>query len=146
MVSASNVAKYILSLSDPDEGDIISPLKLQKLLYYAQGFSLAIYDRAIFSEDVMAWNHGPVVREVYREYRDYGSAHIPPPEDYDPEDILSTEEQELLNDVYTAYGQYSAWRLSAMTHEEPPWRDTERDFTISHDKLKEYFKTRIEDE
>jgi uncharacterized phage-associated protein len=54
--------RHFLKLSQPDIGDVISNLKLQKLLYYAQGFYLAIYGKALFEEDIVAWEHGPVVR------------------------------------------------------------------------------------
>lgn len=144
MLHAKQVADYILSLSDPEEGDIISHLKLQKLLYYVQGFCLAVYNRPLFSEEICAWNHGPVVEEVYQLYKGFGSNHIPPPTEADFS-AFSPEEKELINDVYTVYGQFSAWRLRHMTHEEPPWRSTEQDEVISHGKLKEYFLTQLTD-
>ncbi len=144
MLTAKQVAEYILSLSDPEEGDIISHLKLQKLLYYAQGVHLAIYDNPLFSEKIYAWKLGPVIKEIYHEYKDYGSECIRPPEDIDFS-VYSDDVKELLGEVYTVYGQFSAWRLSQMTHDEPPWKSTSCDSIISHEKLKEYFKTQLVD-
>ena len=144
MLTAHQVAEYILSLSDPDEGDIISNLKLQKLLYYAQGFHLALYGDPLFPEKIVAWNLGPVVPEVYHEYKTYGSNHIPPPDDINFE-IYSEEIRELLKDVYTIFGQFSAWRLRQMTHDEPPWRDTPSENVISLKRMKEYFVTQLAD-
>ena len=142
MLTAKQVADYILSLSDPDEGDIISHLKLQKLLYYAQGFHLAVFDEPIFSETICAWDHGPVIETLYHEYKSYGAGAIPVPDHIDF-DAFSEDQKELLNEVYTVYGQYSAWRLRALTHEEPPWALTPRGFGISHESMEDYFKAQL---
>ena len=53
-----DVAEYFLSKSEVDAGDVITNLKLQKLVYYAQGFSLAINNRPLFNEQIRAWQHG----------------------------------------------------------------------------------------
>ena len=58
--AANDIARYILTLSTPEVGDIISNLKLQKLLYYVQGFHLAIENEPLFMEDIQAWQYGPV--------------------------------------------------------------------------------------
>ncbi|OQY42717.1 MAG: hypothetical protein B6240_13665 [Desulfobacteraceae bacterium 4572_87] len=55
---------------DEEAGDLISNLKLQKLVYYAQGFYLALYDEPLFNEPIEAWTHGPVIRELYRSYNE----------------------------------------------------------------------------
>ena len=78
MIPATEVARYFLSLTDEDAGELISNLKLQKLLYYAQGFHLAIFGGPLFPESIEAWQHGPVVPEVYRYFHGQGSAHIEP--------------------------------------------------------------------
>jgi uncharacterized phage-associated protein len=67
MLSCHDVAKYFLSLTDEDAGDLISNLKLQKLVYYAQGFHLALYDELLFEETIEAWTHGPVIPEMKQE-------------------------------------------------------------------------------
>lgn len=145
MLSCHDVAKYFLSLADEDAGDLISNLKLQKLVYYAQGFHLAIYDEPLFSEPIEAWTHGPVVPDLYHAYKEYGSGFIPIPKDLD-DSIYSDKAKELLDDVYAVYGQFSAWKLRNMTHEEAPWRDYQPKGTIPHKALKAYFKTQIVDE
>lgn len=138
MNKAIQIAKAFLKLSQPDTGDTISNLKLQKLLYYAQGFHLAIYDgRPLFEEDIIAWSYGPIVREVYDEYSELGSSAIPMPD----ENIeLTSEENELIGDVWSVYGQFSALKLMEMTHNEMPWMTTEKNSVISHEKLREFFK------
>ena len=80
-VPVPEVANFILVLGDQyDDGDPISPLKLQKLLYYCQGFNLGAYDQPLFKENIEAWEHGPVVVSVWRAYRKYGSRAIAVPE------------------------------------------------------------------
>ena len=142
MPSASLIADYILSLSNPDEGDIISNLKLQKLLYYVQGFHLAVYDAPIFDETIKRWEHGPVVLQVWQEYRDYGASALPVPEAVDFSQI-TREQKELINEVYETYGQFSAWKLRDMTHNEPPWKYTDENEEITHADLSRYFKTQL---
>lgn len=139
---ALDIAKAILKLADPEYGDIMSNLKLQKLLYYVQGFSLAMYDRPMFEEDVLAWEYGPVVSEVYQEYKKCGSGAIP----YDNTDIsteINDEEKGLIIEVYDVYGQFSALKLMNMTHNESPWVNTGKNQVISHESMKEYFKTQL---
>lgn len=142
MLNCTEVANYFLSLASEDEGDLISNLKLQKLMYYAQGFHLAIFDEPLFPEPIEAWTYGPVVPVLYRHFKDQGSAALPTPriEDFA---IYSQDVRELLDEVYNVYGQFSAWKLADLTHGEPPWKDTALNCVISHDSMKEYFKTRL---
>ncbi|MGA8142178.1 MAG: type II toxin-antitoxin system antitoxin SocA domain-containing protein, partial [Desulfobaccales bacterium] len=78
MISCVDVAKYFLSLTDEESGELISNLKLQKLVYYAQGFHLVFYDTPLFSERIEAWTYGPVVPDLYHEYKSHGPCSIPP--------------------------------------------------------------------
>ncbi|OOF53559.1 Panacea domain-containing protein [Rodentibacter trehalosifermentans] len=147
MLTCYKVAKYFLSLCNEDSGDLISNLKLQKLVYYAQGFSLAINSRPLFNEKIQAWPHGPVVPDLYEEYKRYGSGALPTVNLDINFDDFSEEDKELLDDVYEVYGQFSAWKLRNMTHDEYPWKSTYqqgRSNEISHDKLRNYFITLIQ--
>ena len=65
MATVFDVARYILSRQDQNAGDTISNMKLQKLVYYAQGFALAITGKPLFQEDIEAWEHGPVAPALY---------------------------------------------------------------------------------
>lgn len=140
---ALDIAKWFLwynnkvIMSDED-ADYISNLKLQKLLYYAQGSFLALKDQLLFGEDLLAWEHGPVVSEVYQEYKKYHSNGIP----FEGEYInnIDKADEELLKEVYRVFGKYSAWGLREMTHNETPWKETKRNEVISVDLIKEYFK------
>ena len=148
MLTCFDVAKYFLSLcNDEESGDLISNLKIQKLVYYAQGFSLAINNKPLFKEKIQAWTHGPVVPELYNKYKDYGSGALPSTNLDIDFDKFSDEDKELLDDVYDVYGQFSAWKLRNMTHEEAPWKSSYqpgKSNEISNEKLREYFLTLVE--
>lgn len=146
MLSCFDVAKYFLAQASEDAGDLISNLKLQKLLYYAQGFHLALYDKPLFPEPIEAWIHGPVVPALYEYYKKYGAGAIDYPRDVDFS-IYDDETRSFLDEVYSVFGQFSAWKLRNMTQEEYPWKlAVQNNSEISHKSMKEYFKTQLESE
>ena len=143
MLSCYDAAKYFLAQASEDAGDLISNLKLQKLVYYAQGFHLALYDEPLFPEVIEAWTHGPVVPDLYRYYKKYGAGAIPCPESIDFS-IYDEESKSLLDEVYCVFGQFAAWKLRKMTQEEYPWKlAVQNSATITHQSLQEYFKTQL---
>jgi len=145
--TAEQIAEYFLAKTDASVGDLISNLKLQKLCYYAQGIAVAVRRAPLFNESMEAWLHGPVVPAVYRRYKEFGSDAIPPVDVLNIEDYAPAD-RHILDDVYSYYGQYSAWRLREMTHAEPPWRtnwDEGGGCVISNDDLLQYFSTQVSD-
>ncbi|EHY5091032.1 DUF4065 domain-containing protein, partial [Escherichia coli] len=100
----------------------------------------------LFQNKMEAWMHGPVVPELYRRYKQYGNGAIPSPESFDAEKF-SEEQLELLEEVWDVFGQFSAWKLRNMTHEESPWRSNYIEGVggseISSKEMAEYFATRI---
>jgi uncharacterized phage-associated protein len=146
MITALEAAKYLLTLDEREEGDVTSNLKLQKLLYYAQGLHLALHDEPLFEEAIHAWQHGPVVPSVYRAFKKFGAGPIEISDNTAPVK-LTKRVRETLDEVHTVYGQFSAWRLREMTHNEPPWSDAFEEgvsnIEITHKALKRYFKTRL---
>jgi len=116
MYSASSVAKWFLNhvrmLTSEEDEEFLTNLKLQKLLYYAQGASLALNDRPLFNDEIVHWQHGPAVREVYREYAQHRGNPIQYDEDFT--ESYDQETEDLLNDVYETFGCYSAWGLRNM--------------------------------
>jgi len=143
MANVSDVANAYLWLDRQDDEEGISNLKLQKLVYYAQGFFLAIFDRPLFEDKIEAWTHGPVVPALYHKYKNYGRCAIPLDEGFDY-GALSKDEAELVEEVHRVFGQFSAWKLREMTHSEPPWRNHEASAgVIPQEELRDYFKTRI---
>lgn len=141
MYSASDIANWFLRHNEEkvsSGADGISNLKLQKLLYYAQGASLALNGHPLFKEDIYAWKHGPVVPEVYYKFNKYGSNSIPVSECSNIVDIASGD-IDLLEQVYDIFGQFSAWKLRDLTHRETPWKTTRQSEVIDSEKIKQYF-------
>jgi uncharacterized phage-associated protein len=131
--------KILAKPNESDYDDLISNMKLQKLLYYQQGYHLAYFDSPLFDEDVEAWWYGPVVPVVYDKYKHLGKDVIK----YTGETVLLTDEEERLFDkVYGVYGQYSALGLSDLTHGEKPWRSVEpgKGHVIPKESLTKFFK------
>ena len=106
---------------------------------------MALYDKPLFYEQIEAWLHGPVIPDLYNEYEQYNSKAIPRPQDVNF-DYYGDEIQALLNDVYSVFGQYSAWKLANMVHEESPWKEvyeSQPGGIISLDSMKKYFEAHI---
>jgi uncharacterized phage-associated protein len=137
-IHARKVADYFLANVDEDSGDSISNLKLQKLVYYAQGLHMGMRDSPLFGEPIEAWDHGPVVPGLYHDFKHRGHQGIAPPEQFSAEDYLP-EVREILDAVLSVYGQFSAWKLRDLTHEEPPWRETPWNGNIAQSSLRAFF-------
>ncbi|MCI9844160.1 Panacea domain-containing protein [Flavobacterium pectinovorum] len=143
--SVLEISNKIIANTDASQGEIISNLKLQKMLYYMQGFFIAVFDKRLFDNEIEAWQYGPVVRDAYYYFKDFGAGAITLKGD---EQIveLSYEEEELFKEVMTEYGQFSAIKLMNLTHSELPWKKVFHENPqgeISYDLLREYFKTQI---
>jgi len=99
----------------------ISPMKLQKLCYYAQGFYIALNNKKeLFPNDFQAWQHGPVIKELYNEYKSFKWKPIDTDislEKYEN----NLDEDNFLHDIISYFGSYDGATLSAMTHKETPW-------------------------
>lgn len=143
-IAAADVANCFICRANADAefGDNITNLKLQKLVYYAQGFHLAWHGTPLFLDPIEAWAHGPVVRQLYFQYQAFGANPIPTPEGFDPGSI-DEQTRELLEEVYGVYGQYSAWGLRNLTHEEPPWKDTPANQVIPVEAMQRYFASTL---
>ena len=140
MCTANQVADYLLSIQDEESGDI-SNMKLQKLLYYAQGAHLALYSKPLFSDTIEVWTHGPVVPSVYHRFKKHSGNVIPAP---NKPDItrLKNKTKDLLQEIYNVYGQFSAWKLRNMTHVEPPVVSA-RDKIVSNAAMKARFASLV---
>lgn len=144
-----DIARKLIKMADWDTangGDNMTNLKLQKLLYYQQGYHLAKFDTPLFDEDVEAWVYGPVVPVAYDYYKQYGSQILPVEGE---EMILPDEEEKLFAEVFEAYREFSAIGLMNMTHREKPWMMAEphnRGTVISQQSMKAYFKTQLVDD
>lgn len=152
-MKALDIAKYFLFLARSKEaGDTLSNLKIQKMLYYAQGFSLLWREKALFNERIEAWKHGPVVKEVYERFKKYGANSIDFDEisDFNTDFIASNEEIfELLVFIFKKYGSMSAWHLSNKTHSEEPWKSSYNENLaneITQELILKFFKQENEKE
>ncbi|WP_320974140.1 type II toxin-antitoxin system antitoxin SocA domain-containing protein [Dysgonomonas capnocytophagoides] len=141
---ALDIANKILGkASELPGGELISNMKLQKMLYYMQGFHLAYFGEPLFDEDIEAWQYGPVVPSVYNHFCEYKSNGISPSMSTFIQ--LDKEEENLFNEVFRVYGEYSAIGLMNMTHNESPWKETQtgKGQVITKEKLKNFFKTQL---
>ena len=141
-LTSKDIADYFLVSVNEEVGDNLSNLKLQKLVYYAQGFHLALYNVPLFDESIQAWTYGPVVPALYHHYKAQGAGGICPPEEFD-DSKYDKRTREVLNEVFKVYGQYSAWKLADMTHVEPPWTETPLGEAIPLSAMQEYFRTML---
>lgn len=109
----------------------VTPLMLQKLLYFIQGIYSALYSRPVFIEDCRAWIHGPVYPEVYDLFRDFK---------YNPiddarfallegtADVLTDDEKKVIDLVVNTFGMYGGKVLEKITHNENPWKEARKGY------------------
>lgn len=139
------VSKAIIHLHRELFGESLSPMKLQKLCYYAQGYSLA-EGKELFPEDFQAWQHGPVVPELHQQYQHFQWRQIT-----DEIELPNVEFLEFLRDIVSAYGRYDGAALSTMTHREQPWLEARGNLdelegsteVITKDSLRSYFESQL---
>lgn len=148
---ATDVTNWFISQFDKESGDVITHLKVQKLLYFSEAWTQVLLKRALFSEDIEAWAHGPVVREVFNQFNGSGWQPLNATGEiveFDP------EVTGVLLQVLEAYGDVSAKTLEEMTHQDQPWKDT-RGFLppearcsdiISKNSIKAYFTEKYSDQ
>lgn len=145
MCKASDVANFFINLSLGEEEDFITNLKLNKLLYFAQGWSLARLGKPLFQNDIQAWKYGPVVASVYHDYKNCGNSPITFVDEKYSNAVFSGEQYALLLDVYAEYGKYTARTLTTMTHESgTPWSQfysESENKVIPKEAIKEYFSS-----
>lgn len=128
----------------------VTPLMLQKLLYYIQGVHLALYGTPIFTEDCRAWIHGPVYPDVYELFREFS---------YNPIDdarfallegtteSLTEEEKRVIDLVINTFGMYGGRVLENITHKETPWIEARKGYDdtipsnvlLSKERIMKYF-------
>jgi len=131
LYSPKSIANYFLDLAKA-RGEEISPMKLQKLVYYAHGWYAGYTGTPLIDEAVEAWQYGPVIPSLYHEFKKFGAGSIgakattiegmefrevPPPDD--------PNIRRFLENVWASYGQFTGLKLSEMTHAaDSPWEET----------------------
>lgn len=120
------VANYFVGKAH-EEGLIITPMKLLKLVYIAHGWALGLYEKPLIGEQVQAWQYGPVIESVYRNFKQYGRQPILRQQKDNPfSSQISTVEdadtKDFLDSVWNAYKKYDGLQLSDLTHRPgTPW-------------------------
>ncbi len=152
-INIFDIAEFFLNIVDRDAGSTITPLKLQKILYYTQGYYLAMNDKELFKEDFEAWAHGPANPEIYDTYKKYGHGAIDAPE---INNVPSFNEDlvDFLYSIWNTFGIYDGKYLENMTHNETPWIEARKGYqpgeacsnVISKESMKVFFKTKLNEE
>ncbi len=145
--TAKQVANAIIDFCNK-HGDFISNLKLQKLIYYAQAWYLALYNKPLFDEPLEAWVHGPVQPAVYRRFKSCGYHPIGLPK---PAVTLSVKVVKHIEEIMKVYGGLSAFVLERHVHSEKPWRIARGDLppdkpshsVISTDEMRKFYRAKL---
>ena len=150
-LSAKQIAEYFVWKSQTDK-KLITNKKLQKLLYYAQAWSLVLRDKELFEDNIEAWVHGPAIRNVYLEYKKFGFQPITRKITKDSISKIPSDLQEFLNQVWAVYGKYDAAYLELLTHSEEPWQKAREgvepnvgsENVISLDDIKTFYSSKLD--
>lgn len=136
------IANYIIAKCNEKELSI-SNLRLQKIMYYVQGYFLRAYNECAFDSNIFNWPYGPVVPDVYFEYCVYGSSEI----HFENElieahlnKIKERKHRKLIDEIIEKCSQYTPGGLINLTHSEKPWKETNRSDLISNSKIMDYFE------
>ena len=154
--SAAAVANEFLRLAHRDHKPI-TPLKMQKLVYFAHGWHLAITGKPLITEPIQAWQYGPVISSLYQIFKEAGSspirfaASVPIQNGFiaasldregAPEEVAIAKQ--IIERVWNQYGKYTAAQLTTITHsEKSPWAKVEHkelpEQTIPNEWIRNYF-------
>ncbi|MBR5248264.1 MAG: DUF4065 domain-containing protein [Lachnospiraceae bacterium] len=143
MLTIDSLAKVILSCRDD-----ISNKKLQKLAYYVYAWYLTIHGTEIADISFEAWEHGPVCRRLYNNYRSYGWNEIPR---FNGFVLANDDDIKFVETVLDVYGDYTADELEEMTHNDAPWQEARRgcpkhvasDAVITKQSIVQFYNTQM---
>jgi uncharacterized phage-associated protein len=152
IVGAQQVADYFLWKARTDHRPMTNK-KLQKMLYYAQAWSLVLQGGILFGDRIEAWVHGPAIRKVYLEYKKYGFSPIRKVIAKSDRESFSKGREQLLEQVWSVYGKHDSAYLEHLTHSEMPWQKAREGLEISVGSnieitpasMKEYYTGKLED-
>lgn len=144
-------------------GDGITHIKLQKLLYFIQGWNLGYIKHPLFNDSPEAWVNGPVYVKVYNKYKKYKDKQIPVKTTKEINEItldkkakglkLNSKQQELLNATLQHYGKESAFKLVYRTHVDAPWNDARKGLKpfdlsktiITHKSMQDFYGAKVKE-
>ncbi len=135
-IKSRDIANYFVYRANKDNTTITNK-KIQKLVYYAQAWSLVLLNKKLFNEKIEAWVHGPAVLDLYSKYKKFGFSSIE--ESIDAGDVkFSKKITDLLDNVWSVYGKMDARYLEFLTHSEKPWQEARNGlngFESSHNEI-----------
>lgn len=140
-ITINHIAKYIINKLE------ITPLALQKTLYFIQGFSIAFNNKFIFKDIPCAWVHGPVYPEIYRKYKVFDYNPIEDNNNLNEAIILNSGDKQLIDSIIKYLSLYNGTILEKITHMETPWINARKGFKpnelseepIKLDDIQDYF-------
>lgn len=148
--SAKEIADYVIYLAsqktigDGGEKEGITNLKLQKILYFIEAYYLSVKGKSAFVDDILAWEYGPVVPDIYHRFKHYENKPIFSEEGYTCS--LPNEDKKIIQEVWTTFDKFSAGRLVEITHNHEPWikayerrKSGDGSDVISKKEMKEYY-------
>ncbi len=160
--SSAALANRFLAIAEPT-GELVQPMKLQKLVYFAHGWHLGLTQRPLCSEFVQAWTWGPVFPELYHQVKKWGREAVtgrvqalevlPSGVQFTQPDIPAedTYPHGLCDRIWSVYGEMSGLKLSVLTHEPgSPWHQIRaaskgaRDQVIPNDLIARHFAEKID--
>lgn len=149
------IADVFLELGERD-GERLTPMKVQKLVYFAHGWTLALTGRPLIDEQVEAWRFGPVVPSLYHALKHYGSEAIPASRRISAQAVFGEGEplpigeldRKLVEKIWRVYGRFPAVELSEMTHASgSPWHTTwhnggkdKKGTDIPDEEIRQYYR------
>ncbi len=150
-LKVDDVVKYFLWKGQESKRPITNK-KLQKLLYYAQAWSVTMNDQPLFEDKIEAWVHGPVVRSVYNNFRKFGYSTIDAAVDSKELNEIPSKSKTFLDEIWRLYGKFDSSYLEMLTHSEEPWQMA-REGLVSHEgsnneitleSMKEYYSQKLQ--
>lgn len=142
MYDVQDVAEYVITYSEAKDYGI-SNLKLQKILYLIQAYSLIHTKKPCFSEDIEAWDFGPVIPEVYRKYKQFGSTDIQIRYRSleEMQKGFEKEDRKRIEEVVDRFADFSAADLTILTQNQAPWNEAfgRKEKVIRCEDILEYF-------
>lgn len=124
--------------------DEVTPLALQKILYFCQGHHLLKFNKPLFTEDCLAWDHGPVYRKVYDLFKKL-TYHVIEDDYYavikNRHLSLGDEQKEVIDLVLETYGLFNGKVLEHITHQQAPYNNTNHNEIIEKEEITNYYKT-----
>lgn len=139
---ALDVAEYVLWYCEQRLSKAITNIQLQKILYYIQGRYIAEHEYPLFDNDMEAWDYGPVIPDVYYEYRQYRSNYITGVKPKN-KDLFENDDIDLIENTIIEKCNLNVWTLVNDTHNEEPWirafHQPGKNNLISIEYLEEYF-------